>query len=403
MPGHRPILGNEAGLTILGSGVIKIRESLTIADKVLRGVSINDPDRAKRVNVVYRHEAIHYLQTYMTAFVFAHCEEVRGLSAKTALWLSDKSRDFNKLDELRDSLTSLEDEMRKPTGHAPCAPDGVSALQLMEAAAVIESLRSLTDITYAQVLQEISADTDGDVTYTGVLKVAERNLGAEATVRLVPTLVFIALNTEVPGETFSTMLARLADRDSREVASLRPQDMFDEFMRDRSGTLISAFAKGQRPSKSPFWNDVGVAFGSSGDLDLLHLIAANPASLLSESNWSKQLDQDSLANCSPVLAIYEDGRGKLMGAGKDWAASQVTTLLVVTEILGVMYRIGLQRNYEVFCRHLDCPDRASALCHMAYPPAPSPDGDWKECPFRDRFKKLTGDWPAEFAKKCGIT
>lgn len=392
--GYRLILNNEAALTVLPTGVVKIRESKKIFDRVIAGDNLGDEERAYKAQIAYRHECVHFLQTFTTAYVFNYCEQVRGLAVQFSRWLNDKERKESDLTELTSILNQLEGDLDRETGDRI----GVSPRQLMEAAAVIESIRSLhSDIDIFKLLEEIPKHTDM-VLYSRVLGSMLRALGPNAAINLTPIIVFLALNATDPGATFNNIINHLFEYPLSSLDKFGPFDVIDIFAPDIEGSLISAFAKGTCISKSPFWNDVGITFARSGPLKHMHLVAAYPSSILAKSSWSEQLDV-SIRKCVPPIVAFEDGVGAFQGILEDWTEKQIRGLIIANEIIGAMYRIGLNVDYKTLCLQFDCPARSNALCHMAYPPAPPPIGKWEDCSFRDTFQSISGETPESFAER----
>lgn len=398
-PPPRPILGNEAALTILPTGVVKIRESKQIFDRVISDENIDDNNRSYKAKIAYSHEFVHFFQSFTTAYVFNYCEKVRSLTVQFSKWLSNPERDAGAISPLTSILRQLENDLDHEIGSDPIDGIGVSPRQLMEATAVLESLRSLRPVIHIdELFEEIPRHTDGGVLYGRVLGVILRALGPSAAINLTPAIVFLALNDDQPGTAFSNIIAQLYEYPQSSLAKLSASEVLDTFAPNREGSLISQYAKERRLSKSPFWNDIGIMFAKSGNIDLLYLVAAYPSSILAESTWSKQLDP-IVGKCVPPIIMFEDGMAHIQGIARDWSDEMVIALLTTNEIIGVMYRIGLDQGYETLCVHFDCPARASALCHMAYPPAPPSEGKWQHCGFRERFQAISGVKPEHFAQQ----
>ena len=412
MPGEfRPILRNEAGLTILATGVLKIRESKAILDKVIDGEPIDDPARERRALVVLHHELIHFFQSFTTGYLFEYCEKVRRLTVDTVTWLRDPDRDQAGLDHIRTELTKLDDALRLPAGQAPDETEGVSVLQLMEAAAVVESLKALDPaVTLSAIYREVESSTGAqNSTYTRALKITEKVVGSEATVRLLPTLAFLALNTSEPGAVFCDFLDTLTEVEPARIAELHPFDVLNNNLPDKRKTIIAAFAQRQRPSKSPFFNDVGLQFAASADNnpDILHFAAANPHVLFGPFRSGgpdvavvtrlRGLDLDAIASqCFPPLTMYEDGTGTLGGLAGDWPHDQIEALFATNALIGAMYRLALKRDYDIFCEHRDCPDRKPGALPHGEPTSAATRGHLGRVWIQEPIQGLHGTVPSRF-------
>ncbi|MEW6736668.1 MAG: hypothetical protein AB1489_35595 [Acidobacteriota bacterium] len=399
--GVRRIL-DEAGLTILPTGIVKIRESYSIFFRVIAGDNVGDEERAYKAQVAYRHECVHFLQAVTTSYVFNYGEQVRSLAGQFCQWLSNKERDMNSIRELISLLNQLEGDLDRESGSTPIDGIGVSPRQLMEATAIIESIRSLhPDIDVFRLLDEIPRHTNG-VLYGRVLGITIRVFGPSTAINITPIIVFLALNALDPGTAFGEIVTHLFEEyPPSYLDKCGPADIMNLVAPNMDGSLISVFANGQRISMSPFWNDVGITFAKSGPLSQMYLVAAYTSSILAQSSWSKQIDE-TIRKCVPPIIMFEDGLGSIQGIGKDLTEGHLRGLLIATEMIGAMYRVGLNAGYETLCMQQDCPARSSALCHMAYPPAPSPIGRWEDCSFRDTFQSISGETPERFAERYGL-
>jgi hypothetical protein len=396
---HRWILRNEQALISLASGSIKMRESKRIFSQMLNRTLFNDdPSKDKAVRIATYHESIHFIQTFTTVSLFEYCEKVRSLTAEFAQWLQDAERDNQTLLRIANELNQVEDNMDRETGTDPIDGIGVSRRQLMEATAVIESLKAWNpDITIMEVSEAIPNHTDGGSLYGRVLGIGMRTLGLRA-IELLPGIVFWALNSDDPGGVFCDLIAQIS-----EASQIRQQDIILSFMQSMNSTLITEFAKGNRLSSSPFWNDIAIAYAQSGPIDVMHFAAAYPMHLLIQTSLSEHFKtKDIIDSVVPPLILFQDGTGSLVGRARSWTYDDMDGFLMINELTGALYRIAMTIEYENFCTHKDCPAWSLRLCHMAYPPDPPPNGSWHTCHFRSTFEEFTSMTPEELAAKYNL-
>ncbi|MCB1442575.1 MAG: hypothetical protein KDJ72_06085 [Methyloceanibacter sp.] len=396
-PPYRPILGHQAGLTILATGTIKFAESKRIFDRMFSDGDRSDYDRWYRAQITYRHEVVHFLQTFTTAKIFQYCERVRMAANEFQKWLGNKERDAAALKTLSSGLAALERDLERETGSDPTGEGGVSARQLMEASAVLESLRSLTPSSL-QITQLLDAIPQANRRLYGrVIGIMACAFSPSVILNLTPALVYLSLNAEDSGRMFCGLVRTLGSLPISAVERITPAELLDSYVGNEKKSLISMFAAGERLSVSPFWNELGSAFAKCGSIDLLHRVAAYPSSLLTESNWSLQLD-DRIKQVMPPIFMFEDGHGQICGLARSFSDETIRQLLCANAMIGAMYRVARNDDYYNFCGQHECPAYSYALCHMAYPLPPPPHGDWRQCCALRSFEELTGNAFQTFAQ-----
>lgn len=199
------------------------------------------------------------------------------------------------------------------------------------------------------------------------------------------------------------MLRQLNERPSRS-RQMTSADVIDAFLPSDYSSLILRFANGEVVSRAPLWNTAGRTFARSGPIDVVHLAAANPSSLLFGSNFGSALDSNAGGAVTPFLTITEDGRarvGPLNELPEAELRDAVLGMIVGDELTGVMLRLGLpDRQIRNACVHTTCPEHESHLCSLAYPPPNN--GHWSDCVFRQRFRKYAGVNLSDFAGRYGL-
>lgn len=398
----RVLLESQEGLTLIPAGVVKFRESYRVFRKIIVDrEDIGDPQRAHSLDVAIRHEAVHFVQSITAPYVFDYGEQVRKLALQAIKSLKEGAVGRPALAELRAGLARVEAGLDEEQGKSSADSVGVSPRQLMEAVAVVESLRSLVvDLDVMQVLEHVPRGREG-VTYGRVLGLMVRQLGPSPTIQLTSSLCYLALSSPRPGETFVAMLETLARQPASDIARLRAGDPFDVFAFNVKSGLLAAAAGGQRVSLFPMWNEYVRDFAQSGPLAVVHRVAGNPSTLLAKTNWSEQLDTKKNADIgvSP-LAMFSDGYARVMGRAKNWDNTAVTAFVGQAALIGAGLRVLSRADVFQPCAHSACPVHSTRLCHFYYPPPP--ESDWHECSFRPMLEGVTGKTLDEICRLAGI-
>lgn len=387
-PRPRTILEGEIGLLIMPMGVAKFREFLQYFDSLSAGGEADgDAERAYRIRVAFNHELVHLLQSITTPVGFHYCEDIRFIAGQLLKYINEGAKLEDVIPAARAEYATIVRGMTKRTGRAGQAGRSVSANDLLEAMAVIESVRSIvSNVDIPAVLAALPQE-DKIVDYRRVLEILQSSLRSVATVNLASTVCFLSLSSKEPGETFAAIVNRLATTNALRTCK-SPLNLFEVFAPDLSESLISTFANGVKHSKAMIWNQLGSAFASSGEIRLVHLCAAHPSSLLAETNWSKQLDYSKLSNIQPTLSIFPDG------AKANPLLTQIGTFLRATSLVGAALSAMSDLRPRAVCGKLDCPVNKTGLCHYHHPPPP--DSDWKECAFHDLFQNAFRRTAEEF-------
>jgi hypothetical protein len=392
----RWILSNERGSLSYGTGVVRVRGHLS---------SSEETSWPNRDDLTLMHEMVHQIHALTTPFLFEYCEAYRQLAMKFMRWLKADPRPDESIGELRQSLAGLEQALDRESGTDPVDGRGFSARQLIEGVASVEPLRPIaTDDGAAACLERLQSWVHGAPTYLRAIGALCRVLGPEDGVRLFSTLVFVALHDERPGEAFATMLRQLNERPSRS-RQMTLADVINAFLPSDRSSLILRFANGEAVSRAPLWNIAGRMFARSGSIEVVHLAAANPSSMLFGSNFGSALDSDAVFAVVPPLTITEDGRAKVGGPLRGFPEADqdnmVLALMVTDELTGVMLRLGLpDRQIRNACVHTTCPEHKGHLCSLAYPPPNK--GRWSDCVSRQRFRDLAGETLSDFAARYGL-
>jgi len=391
-PVFRPVLEGESGLTILPFGVIKFRETKAFWDKSLAAgrVAVSaDSARNHRLHVTIGHELTHFIQSFTTAFVFKFAEDVRFLITQSVRYLAQGERPENLLPAVRKEYAEISGRMDLKEG-----THKTSGRELMEDMAVLESIR----FHFVQADAElIASEIPSDERYGNVIAILSDLMSPETVLRIGSTICFISLNTEHPGVAFSAITSHIATLPATKRDDLKALDIFSFFFADLSNTLISASARGEKISSWNTWNSVSYKFANISNIRMVHLIAANPSSLLAKSSWSEGISDDALRNSTPLLTYFSDGQG----LGNPILEGNFKQYHDMVSLSGALLTLVEKPNVQPFvtCPVVDCPVKPTGLCHNHYP---HPRGtSWKECSFPRLFQDVfrTDPWkiPASWA------
>ena len=373
------------GLAILPTGTIRIAESYA----VLAGKAPAHSARRLAIRRAIGHEIVHFIQSISTGFVFDRSEDARKLVAKFGTAASAAQIDWGSIHSIAAEVERVDALLDEQHCTTEMPGETVSARQLMEATAVIESSRQLRHrMTIADLKADIVDTVGSNPLYTRVISLACCTLGDDVALRLTPALVFMALDTPSPGKTFLELLYLLSRHSAASRAAMEPSFILGKDPECEFGnSLIARFKAKKTVSKAGFVNGYGAAFAASGTLaQTARMVAAYPSHVLAVSTLSSQL-RDVEKWTAPII-LFEDGFVVQGGQFAQGSQQAVDALRDATEILGVMYRVCQTRDYATSCTHTECPTHASALCHLAVPHTPAQaGGDWKDCPFRERFKE----------------
>lgn len=398
----RFVISNERGSLSYSSGVVRVR-GLPLPTEGTSGLwPTGGP---LRDDLTLMHEMVHQLHAMTTPFLFRYCEDYRHLASEFGRWLKADPRPDEVISELRQTLADMEQDLDGEWGADPFDGLGFSARQLIEGAASVEPLRPMADEDGAVAcLTRLRSWVHGNPTYVRAIDAVCRVLGPEDGLRLFSTLVFVALHDERPGETFAIRLRELNERPGRS-RQMTSAEVIDAYLPPDYSSLILRFANGEAVSRAPLWNTAGRTFARSGPIDVVHLVAANPSSLLFGSNFGSELDPNAVGAVLPFLTIMENGRARLGGVLSNLPEAElrnaVFSLTVVDELTGVMLRLGLpDRKIRNACVHTTCPEYKGHLCSLAYPPPNN--GHWSDCVFRQRFPEFFGMTLSDFASQYGL-
>lgn len=396
-PGYRPVLQAESGTTLLASGTIRFAE----VQKFIENPDLlMDEERKLQAGLARAHEFVHFIQTFTTAYIFRFAESVRRLTTDFATLISSPNMDPGHLVAIIDEIRNLERLHDLPSDPLPLDGAELTARQVWESVAIIESHRAWNpDVSFADLAQDVAVNSRSSTVYSAVLGTMVRHLCDGCAVNLTPPLAYVALNTEKPGESMAWLINELYGRPHSEVHGMNAQQILNEYASGMAVEgIIAAFANGARPSRSEYYNELGYRFSSAGSMPDMIMIATHPSLVLRDSRLSRRLDQQKIEFCTPPLVIYSDGRGR-EGKLVQELDAQGPVVLMLDELIGVLYASAFPARYTTACQQTKCPTHESGACHLAYPQDPEIFESWRDCPFRIRFESISGQPPEAFLER----
>jgi len=380
-PPYRKLLDAEHATTDLVTGVVKLRETY---EYWLACRSNNQPDtqRSKNLEAAIAHEIVHVIQSVTTSKILNLAEDFRFLFSQLVKYRLSGIPWNELLPEARRAYQDIKLDFETMKESGISESNGSMALsveQMFEDMAIIETIRSKYISESDQLINSMEL-TPSDARYGRCLGILMRRIGPAGAIKFASTIYFFCLNCEDSPKAFGAIVNWLYELPYSFIQSLGCGEflelLFEQFRVDWSGSPIARFARQEQVSKVKMWNDIGVAFATSGPTEVVLRVAANPSSLLAESNWSKALNQKTLAKATPPLTIWSDGVAIL---NKSLPEQTARTLSNVMAISGAILRLVDPVEPFVACRVTGCPVRRSGLCHNHFPPPA--DTAWNDCSF----------------------
>lgn len=387
-PPYRRLLDAEHAVTDLVSGVVKFRETYEFWLACHSNTEPHD-QRRTHLEAAFAHEIVHVIQAITTGKIFNLAEDYRYLFSQIVKYRLSGVSWHELLPEARRAYWDIKSGFETMTETGIIESHGsmsVSVEQMFEDMAIIETIRSKYVSERDQYLNSLAL-TPADRRYGRCLGILMRMIGPAGAIKFASAIYFLCLNCDDSPRAFGYIVNWLYELPYSFIQSLGCGEfielLFERFRVDYTDSLLMRFARQEQVSKSPMWNDIGVAFATSGPTEVVLRVAANPSALLAESNWSKLLDQATIAKATPPLTLWSDGVGTVNKSISDQIAQN---LLYVMSSSGAILRLLDSAEPFVACKVPECPVKASGLCHNHFPP-PS-DTNWQDCSFIDIANQL---------------
>jgi hypothetical protein len=264
---------------------------------------------------------------------------------------------------------------------------GVSMRDLCEGVAVLESYR----IHYVEPNAEgflswrdIAFPGKGNSPYRRTFDILANETNAEIAFDLLPVLTFLALQGDVPGASFDTLLvdervrsAQLVGQPARRIVTdLGYSVLPDQFSRvtelhpsQRHKTLYPVLAK---------------LVGTLGPDEALEIFA-RPHTVMDWQKPSRGIDGALMPPLIVGAHRPDSGAYVAFGAARESKDLRIGILLL-TAMLSAAESIVSPREKRVPCPHQKCPNHASSICHGYF----TPPSDSNNCGFRNEIRSVTG-------------
>jgi hypothetical protein len=362
--GHARIrlLDGQLGLTFAVGGLIVHGDTWEAMSRQQSDPEFRITGKVQRLISTGSHEYIHYLQAVGSMFL----QQLGFAQLQIAVALLNHGPREDLVASFRDSQSALADP----------ADEGLSCLDLLEAAAVLEGYKldrqdwgvhpesPEAKAGFPEALAEYRADP-ARRRYHVAFDWLESVLGYEAAYMLFMPLAFVAFNTDDPVPHF-VAAARAVDLDAVDltapVAALVGRDVW----------LANPETARELPSHAPPVTRAGFhmvdVFGLDDALELL----VRPWRLDRETAPTELKDA-----VAPLVLAWSSAAGLVEMQLSDLTAPNdgfLDRVLSFVAIIGAAQRLcaaaaGDAAVYR-FCPHTTCPHYAPALCHRYYLPPP---------------------------------
>ena len=390
-----PVLGAAQGLTLFSTWLVVYREDADYFDRHFLAGQKDRSERAYRATLTLNHEATHFIQSYTTAFAYSYSVALLNLCSALMRDSREGHLTVEGLQEYRRIYHAHERQLTDKT-------NGVSALHLLEAAAVTEGYRATdTDVDgdgFAEHLDRFYP-LDFSALYRTVVDRVSAEFGVDAALSLTPTLAFLALNTDEPAVWFSDAIVNLSSKSGRRMVSREPHEIASFLGFRWRDWIVFASSKlpveARHPIVYPYFNRL-LGLGLD-EPDLLEF-GALPGLWLRKGS---HLAHGDVSELLPPLAIFSGGRGRRLGAGRHWSKEQTFEYLDTTGLVGACQRLLASERPYLSCPHADCSVHATAMCHAWYAvPHAIP---WTDCAFPTRVSVNFGRSAADLFAVASAT
>ena len=368
------------GLTLLSSGVVVIAESWEFINEHLRGTVV-DRERAWRLANTLNHEAVHFIQSYTTAFGFVHATQFARL-CETMQEESRRGRlDEAKLRAFRKDYRGLRQRMTEAYG-------GVSAEDILEGMAVVEGYRASAGEPSSDGLGSfLKLQFPGSSTYSRVVQIVEGLFGNQQVLELTGPICFLALNSDSPPKRFWKLLRQLSGgtfSDTWRFVEQFGSDPRRFFVLDHDTSSPS------HPVLGPY-----LAFlrGLSSAENVFKFCAQPGTWLRGEGPWKG-------GELMPPVVLAQGGMSRpSSGPLARWSDEEFRRLMVWVARLGASQRaLADDRVPYMACVHNACPIHATGFCHHWY----GLPERFEDCVFPGVFEQAFGQEPHEAASRWSV-
>lgn len=346
------------------------------AEAILSALQASSRDEyTQELVLTYWHEWVHFIQSISCTHI--RIEGLQKIQTAGALLLSGDKQ--YKIDSaLRLAMLKRRFEHRA---------FGVSIHDLCEGVAVLESFRICTVEPNVEAFlswREEKFPGKGNSPYRRTFDILSHETNADIAFDLLPVLSFLALQGDVPGASFNTLLSNNLVRNGQFVGlsaeqivtGLGYEALFDQFSR-----ISVLHPSQQHKTLHPILVKIFNRFTSDNALNIF----ARPHLVRDQLKDPGGIDECLFVPL--IVGAFRLGSGSMVAFGAARENKMLRSGIVhLTAIISAAETILSSRTNYVPCPHQICPNHASKLCSGYFTLPDSPE----ICGFRNEIKSLTG-------------
>jgi hypothetical protein len=378
-----PIVESADGITLLSNWLIAVREDFSFFESIFRNPFLQDK-RAYQLQLTLHHETIHFLQGMTAALPFSYSVNLLNFCNR----VMRESRE-GKLDAR--GLTRFRAEYKKLNTLLAQQVQNVSIVHILEAMAVVESLRSMSaELSASEFINYVETYyRNSESVYRRVIDIIRTTFNDLTAFESTSRICFLALNGDNPPQSFWTIIQALqTHRKPWQISAIE----MARFARIdyRASLLAQHYRVNQRQSTHKVLAPYIDKLSTLGTLEEVFEFAARP------SDWLSGNGPEGIDTIMPPLILFSGGRGLTLGLAKQWEKEQLFMFIDAAALVGACQRILVDNIYYLACPHTMCPLYDTQLCHAWF----AIPEKFEECAFPKRFKLHFGKPFEDMLKLC---
>ena len=391
------VIASESGITFTSTGLVVLKESLDLFNKVL-GAPPTERRRDFELVLSFMHEGIHFLQAMTSAYLLNLSNEL----VQTGLML------LKNVDKLRDIPVNQKPLFWQSVQRINYrdSQEQISCRDILEGVAVLESFKLAAPYPSPEKFMAFRDEFfpgSTDSCYRRSYDWLAQKMGNYAAYDLLAPLSFAAFMGDEPPTNFISIVTEIQrDNAWSDFVGVPTKDICEEFGLDLENYFLSQLEHIPVDESAPIPAKCIKAAGNHIESDRLIEVAGRPH-LLNSIFSEEELDW----LLPPIVVFSSSPRKKHAGRTFGLARHDPTfrqLCIHITGLLGAAERlVGLveKNNIYQFCSHSTaCPHYSSALCFQYYAP-PSQELGHEECGFANYFTGFVGHDPSFVWKPTG--
>ena len=388
----RVILMNDSARTFPSAGFVAIRESKTYIEKILSNTP-KDNGRDYEAIMAIRHEMIHFLHSFTTAYLYNHAVEM----VRYAFNILDHFPEFLASKNQKTPLESVIDKLE-------LREYGISVRDILEGVAVVESYKMNTpNPNVEDFLKKRDHYFSGreDSYYCRSFDYLSEKVSQEFAYHLLAPLSFLSLQFDNPPKYFQIIVEdNLPGLSLEKLIRASVPELYECFGMDINKHILFALDDLPPNMKHPVLLECAVYAASSCGVWNLLEFAARP-SLIELSRIKPE--PECLDGLMPPLLVTSSSPGSKLQAlyfGVARNDREMSALMIRLQgLIGAAERLTKWKDKSLptpqFCpQQGNCPHHKSALCFEYFAP-PSIELGYKNCGFIRDFESRTKIKPNE--------